>query len=70
MTDDFIFEIMEKFNSSNIVDLDLNQNGAHLLLRKKKLFFLRQLKLKKEKRQKVQLNLCSRKKKKRQKVQK
>lgn len=47
MTDDFIFEIMEKFNSSNIVDLDLNQNGAHLLLRKKEAFLSKTIEIEK-----------------------
>ena len=47
MTDDFIFEIMEKFNSSNIVDLDLNQNGSHLLLRKKEAFLSKTIEIEK-----------------------
>lgn len=38
MTDEFIFEIMDKFNASKIVDLTLEQNGAHIALRKKEAF--------------------------------
>lgn len=35
MTDEFIFEIMEKFNASDIVDLDLSHANEHISLRKK-----------------------------------
>lgn len=35
MTDEFIFEIMEKFNASNIVDLDLAHANEHISLKKK-----------------------------------
>lgn len=38
MTDEFIYEIMEKFNSSNIVDLDLAHSNEHIALRKKEAF--------------------------------
>lgn len=38
MTDEFIFEIMEKFNSSEIVDLDLAHANEHISLRKKEAF--------------------------------
>ena len=38
MTDEFIFEIMDKFNASKIVDLTLNQNGSVIALRKKEAF--------------------------------
>lgn len=35
MTNDFIFQIMNKFNASEIVDLDLTLSGNHISLRKK-----------------------------------
>lgn len=35
MTEEFIFEVMDKFNSSNIVDLELIQSDASISLRKK-----------------------------------
>lgn len=38
MTDEFIFEILEKFNNSQIVDLDLAHQNEHISLRKKEAF--------------------------------
>lgn len=35
MTNEFILEIIEKFNSSNIVDLNLSQGDSHISLKKK-----------------------------------
>ena len=35
MTDEFVLEIMEKFNASDVVDLDFSRNGTHLSLKKK-----------------------------------
>lgn len=35
MTDEFILQIMDEFNSSNIVDLDLTRKDTHISLRKK-----------------------------------
>lgn len=35
MTDEFVFEIMEKFNASDVVDLDFSRDGTHLSLKKK-----------------------------------
>lgn len=34
MTDEFIFEILKKFNSSEIVSLELNRNGSSINLKK------------------------------------
>lgn len=35
MTDQFVFEIMEKFNASDVVDLDFTRDGTHLSLKKR-----------------------------------
>lgn len=35
MTDDFVFEIINRFNTSEIVALDFCRNGTHLSLKKK-----------------------------------
>lgn len=34
MTDSFILDIMEKFNSSSIVDLDISRDGSRIALKK------------------------------------
>ena len=39
MTDQFVFDVMEKFNSSDIVDLDLTHSDVHITLRKKEACF-------------------------------
>ena len=35
MTDDFIFDLMKKFNDSSIVDFEFTRDGSKIVLKKK-----------------------------------